>query len=56
MKGAEKIAQFTTKLLLWLFVLNLGIAFGAGLSDRRLEGARYSAFLVADRRPVGFGR
>ena len=33
MKGKESIS----KVLLWLFVINLGIAFGAGLYEARIE-------------------
>lgn len=30
-----------THVLLWLFVLNLGIAFGAGLYEARISVARW---------------
>jgi hypothetical protein len=31
------MAQYVCKILLWLFVINLGIAFGAGLYEARIE-------------------
>src|SRR5262249_44346976 len=31
------ILAYVTKVLLWLFVINLGIAFGAGLYEDRIE-------------------
>lgn len=30
------MSQYVTKILLWLFVINLGIAFGAGLYESRI--------------------
>jgi hypothetical protein len=31
------IAEYVTKVLLWLVVINLGIVFGAGLYEARIE-------------------
>ena len=31
------MAEYLTKALLWLFVINLGLAFGAGLYEARIE-------------------
>jgi len=31
------MAEYVTKALLWLFVINLGIVFGAGLYEARIE-------------------
>lgn len=30
------MTQYITEILLWLFVINLGIAFGAGLYEARI--------------------
>lgn len=36
-KKRRKVVQAISRILLWLFVLNLGIAFGAGLYEARIE-------------------
>lgn len=36
-KKSTKVAESISKVLLWLFVINLGIVFGAGLYEARIE-------------------
>jgi lipoprotein signal peptidase len=36
--GGESTIQTFSEVLLWLFVINLGIAFGAGLYKTRTSG------------------
>ena len=34
--GRRLMVQYIPDILLWLFVINLGIAFGAGLYEQRI--------------------
>lgn len=38
------MAEYVTKVLLWLFVINLGIVFGAGLYEARIEFPRWLVY------------
>jgi hypothetical protein len=40
-EGARHPPSRISKILLWLFILNLGIAFGAGLYESRIEFPRW---------------
>jgi hypothetical protein len=39
--GISKMSTTTSKILIWLFVINLGIAFGAGLYEHRVVISRW---------------
>jgi hypothetical protein len=38
------MSETTSRILLWLFIINLGIAFGAGLYEHRIVVSRWISF------------
>ena len=40
------MAEYVTKVLLWLFVINLGIVFGSGLYEARIEFPQWLIYSI----------